>query len=315
MKTNNIIGSLLLFFFLSSTHTYAQKFTIPIFPDTQEALTKKRGMFFSQLEWLVTKKDSLNIPIVLHVGDLVNYDNFDQWELASVGMKMLDRSNIPYAIALGNHDTEAVGEFSGSAAPGNVNVNLRKTHKFNHYFPPRRFILQKGAFEKDKSDNSFYTFEAGGLKWIVITIEFCARENAVDWMDKILKQHPDHNAIVLTHYHLTSKGDICMNNAGYGDMNVSDIFENYIKPNKNVLMVLSGHVCYYASKVDEGSNGNKIYQLLQNYQGTDFGGGYLRLLDIDTKKGTITANFYSPYYEKTLGDEANVLFEEVKFIK
>lgn len=291
----------------------AQKFTIPVIPDTQENVTRKRGVFFSQIEWIAAKADSMKTPIALHVGDLVNFDNFDQWELASVGMRILDRANVPYAIALGNHDTGAVGEFSGSAAPGDVNVNLRNTQKFNYFFPVNRFPLQKGRFENNKSDNSYYTFRAGDVDWIVVTLEFCAREEAAQWMDKVLKEHPDHNAIILTHYHLTGRGGIAPNNAGYGDMKVIDIFEQYIKPNKNVLLVLSGHTVWSAWKIDQGTQGNNIYQILQDYQRKD--DGYIRLLDIDTEKGTISAKMYSPYLDKTLEDDSFFSFTDVKFIK
>lgn len=291
----------------------AQLFTIPVFPDTQSSMGHNRGVFFSQLEWVAAKADSLKTPIALHVGDLVNFNNFDHWELASVGMRILDRKDIPYAIALGNHDTGAVGEFTGSAAPGNTNANLRNTHKFNYFFPVTRFPLQKGRFEKNKSDNSYYTFLAGGVKWIVVTLEFCAREEAAQWMDRVLKEHPDHNAIILTHYHLTGKGEIGPNNAGYGDMKVIDIFEQYIKPNKNVLMVLSGHTCWSSWRVDDGTQGNPIYQILQDYQCKEE--GYIRLLDIDTQKGTITAKMYSPYLDKTLDDDSFFSFSDVKFIR
>ncbi|RNC63395.1 metallophosphoesterase [Proteiniphilum sp. X52] len=316
MKTNlnwNIafLGALLI---LAGNTASAQKFTIPVLPDTQESLTRQRGVFFSQIEWITAKADSLKTPMVLHVGDLVNFDNFDHWELGSVGMRVLDRANIPYAISLGNHDTGAVGMHSGSAAPGNVNVNLRNTQKFNYFFPVTRFPLQRGRFEKDKSDNSYYTFETGNVKWMVVTLEFCAREEAAQWMDKVLKEHPDRNAIILTHYHLTSKGEICDNNAGYGDMKVIDIFERYIKPNKNVLMVLSGHVCGSAWRVDRGTKGNDIYQILQNFQCKEE--GYLRLLDIDTEKGTISAKLYSPYLNKIRDDEKSAFsFSDVKFIR
>lgn len=291
----------------------AQKFTIPVIPDTQENVTRKRGVFFSQIEWIAAKADSMKTPIALHVGDLVNFDNFDQWELASVGMRILERANVPYAIALGNHDTGAVGEFSGSAAPGDVNVNLRNTQKFNYFFPVNRFPLQKGRFENNKSDNSYYTFRAGDVDWIVVTLEFCAREEAAQWMDKVLKEHPDHNAVILTHYHLTGRGGIAPNNAGYGDMKVIDIFEQYIKPNKNVLLVLSGHTVWSAWKIDQGTQGNNIYQILQDYQRKD--DGYIRLLDIDTEKGTISAKMYSPYLDKTLEDDSSFSFTDVKFIK
>ena len=311
-KTYIAVFGLLILLILSDI-SLAQKFTIPVIPDTQENVTRKRGIFFSQLEWIAAKADSLKAPIALHVGDLVNFNNFDQWELVSVGLKIFDRANIPYAISLGNHDTGAVGEFSGSAAPGDVNANLRNTHKFNYFFPVNRFPLQKGRFEKNKSDNAYYIFEAGGLKWIVVSLEFCAREVAAQWMDEVLKAHPNHNAIILTHFHLTGRGEISSSNAGYGDMKVIDIFEKYIKPNKNVLMVLSGHTCFTSWKVDKGDNGNDIYQMLQDYQCNDR--GYIRLLDIDPEKGTIDAKMYSPYYNETLDDVSKFSFSNVKFIR
>ncbi len=296
------------------THGCApSKFTIPVLPDTQESVTRHHEMFYSQMNWIARSKDSLKIPIALHVGDLVNFDTIPQYERASKGFATLDAVGLPYAIAVGNHDTEAVMHNSGSAAPGNVNENLRKTRKFNRFFPVTRFKLLKGTFESDKSDNQYQVFTAGGKKFLVVTLEFCARESAAQWMDKIIKQHPKHNVIVLTHYHLTPKGDIAQTNAGYGDMKVSDIFEKYIKPHKNVFLVLSGHVCFSSHRTDVGEKGNTIFQILSNYQcDRDNGGGYIRLLHFDTKKKTIHAQMYSPFYHKKLTGESDFVLENVK---
>ena len=151
------------------------------------------------------------------------------------------------------------------------------------------------------------------MKWIVVALEFCAREEAAQWMDRVLKAHSDHNAIILTHYHLTSQGKISPNNAGYGDMKVVDIFNKYIKPNQNVLLVLSGHVDGSAWRIDEGTGGNKIYQILQNYQHKEE--GYLRLLEIDTERGTVSARMYSPHLKKSMGGNTSFSFSGVKFIR
>ena len=175
-----------------------------------------------------------------------------------------------------------------------------------------RFTLQKGRFEENKSDNAYYIFKAGGLKWLVITLEFWAREAAVQWMDATLKKFPHHNAIILTHYHLDPDGTIAPSN-NIGDMNCADIFNRYIKRNPNVLMVLSGHVCSSAKRTDKGEHGNTIYQMLQNYQcGDDH---YIRLLDIDRQNKTITAKMYSPVTKQTLNDQSYFSFTEVHFIK
>ena len=309
------VGIIFCYLLTISLITNAQKFVIPVFPDTQGEVHLKMEMFYSQLNWIVQKKDSLNIPFVLHVGDVVNYNNITHWENASKGFKVLDHAGIAYAITLGNHDTEAVGENSGSAAPGNVNQNLRKTTKFNSLFPVKRFTAQKGRYEEGKSDNAWYTFQAGGLKWLVVTLEFCSRQGPVDWANTIVTKHPDYNVIILTHYHLNPNGDISERNAGYGDLSPEQIYDQLIKKYANILLVLSGHVTSSSWRNDKGENGNRIYQILQDYQDEDMGDGYLRLLEIDPDKKMISAKIYSPYSNKEKLDGSMIHFSGVKFIK
>jgi len=293
----------------------AQKFTLPVLPDTQVEVDVKPEMLYSQLRWIAANKTVLKIPIVLHVGDIVNYDNWEHWHRASKIFEVLDSAKMPYALTLGNHDTEAVGFHNGGAAPGNVNANLRKTTKFNTSFPVKRFTAQAGRYEPNKSDNAFYTFKAGGLKWLVLTLEFCARQGPVDWANTVIDEYPKHNVIILTHYHLTPKGEINQTNAGYGDLTNQAIYDQMIKKHQNVLFVLSGHVVTSAHRTDVGDKGNTIYQLLQNYQSLDYGGGYIRLLEIDPKAGTLAASMYSPYYNITKKDESQFSISGIKFIK
>src|SRR5690554_6821131 len=126
----SLVALLLVVFYANG-----QKFTIPVMPDTQGEVWNREDMFYSRFNWVVEHKDSLNIPFVLHVGDIVDFDNHAHWEVADKGFQILDKAGIDYVVCLGNHDTEAVGENTGSAAPGNTNLNLRKTEKFNSYFP------------------------------------------------------------------------------------------------------------------------------------------------------------------------------------
>ncbi|RYX83729.1 metallophosphoesterase [bacterium] len=293
----------------------AKPFTIPVLPDTQIAVRARPEMLNSQLDWIVQNKKALKIPLVLHVGDIVDWDNIKQWETADKSFEVLDKARIPYALAVGNHDTAAVGEFSGSAAPGNVNLNLRNTAKFNQFFPTKRFKAQKGRYEEGKSDNAFYTFKAQGLNWMVVTLEFCARQGPVDWANQVIAAHPHHNVIILTHFHLTSKGEINQNNAGYGNLTTQSIYDQMIKKHANILLVLSGHVDSSAWRTDKGEQGNTIYQILQDYQSSDSGGGYIRLLEIDPEKGTLSAQMYSPFYSKTREDDSKFSFSDMKFIR
>jgi len=305
---------LIFIFLLISRIGFAQKFVLAILPDTQCEVNYEPGMFTSQLQWIVDKKDSLNIPFVLHVGDIVDFNNTCQYEKASEGFKILDHAGIPYALTLGNHDTNAVGENSGSAAPGNTNTNLRTTKRFNTYYPVKRLIAQKGRFEKDKSDNAYYTFKAGGLNWLVLAIEFCARPEPLKWAAQVITKHPKHNVIILTHYHLNAKGLIGQDNAGYGNLSPLNVYDQLIKQYANVRLVISGHTGSSAHRDDIGVKGNHIYQVLQDYQGENKGGGYIRLLEIDPATGTMSAKMYSPYLKLTKNDDSQFAFTGVEFV-
>lgn len=87
------------------------------------------------------------------------------------------------------------------------------------------------------------------------------------------------------------------------------------------MFVFSGHVLNDGTGmlVSEGIHGNKVYQMLANYQGgvegTENGGnGFLRLIKIDPRNSTISVQTYSPYVNKykTESDQ-QFTFEKVKF--
>jgi len=52
----------------------------------------------------------------------------------------------------------------------------------------------------------------------------------------------------------------------------------------------------------------------QNYQEQDNGGGYIRLLEIDPSKGTISAKMYSPFYKISKDDKSQYSFSGVNFV-
>ena len=93
MKTLN---ALLLFLFFS-LGLNAQKFTIPVFPDPQSEVDERMDMFESQVDWIVKNREKLNMPIVLCVGDLANFDNFTHWDKASQQFEKFDKIRLPYA--------------------------------------------------------------------------------------------------------------------------------------------------------------------------------------------------------------------------
>ncbi len=292
-------------------NAFAQKFTIAVLPDTQNEVQQNLEMFNTQLQWIVDKKDSLNIPIVLHVGDIVNSADAQQWGNASESFKILEKAGIPYVLAVGNHDAEVYGDKSARSVPGNARLDIRKTEKFNSYFPATRMTAQKGRYEEGKSDNAFYIFSSGGLDWLVLSMEFCARVGVVRWADKVVAEHPNHNVIILTHYFLNPSGDIS-ELFDYGELSPYEINEILVEKYPNILMVLCGHTGSSTWRNERGANGNRVYEILQDYQGENMGDGYIRLLEVDPERKTISGKIYSPYNKKEK-KEAQIWFLKVDF--
>ena len=181
-------------------------FTLAVLPDVQQETAGPRLQ--NRLQWLADHRAELNLAMVLQCGDLMNFNADPQYAHQSEALKVLDNAGIPYATTIGNHDTAAVKVDGGSAAPGNVNANLRNTAKYNAYFPVARYKRLAGTYEPGKIDNSYHTFTAGGLNWLVLILELWPRTGAVDWAKTVVAAHPDCNVILLTHAYLNKDGTI-----------------------------------------------------------------------------------------------------------
>lgn len=289
-------------------------FSIAVIGDTQNEVYPSSGPQFSnRTTWLATNKDSLRLRYVVHTGDVVNWGWLDasQYSRAKAAMSKLTGAGLPWSVAVGNHDTRAVGwngiknstGYGGSAYEGNpecpvrlsvkecdTGLLVRRTDEFNAAFPVSGLRRLGGTFERNKIDNAWTTFTANNTKWLVLNLEFAPRRSAVEWARTVVASHPDHNVILLTHFYLGSKAQISTSNAGYGETSGKYIYDEIVSKYANVKIVLSGHTGAYTSRTDT-NNGNTTV----SYLGNDLGGGNnpVRILTIDTASGKVTSTVYS----------------------
>ncbi|MBI4979266.1 MAG: RICIN domain-containing protein [Spirochaetes bacterium] len=298
----------------------ASKFMLAVMPDTQSEVCVGPGntptKFFAMTRWLTNIRSASNLQFVITVGDNINWTTPDEymWKNLSNGYRDLDIAGMNYALALGNHDTHAVATNGGSARPGDTHALLRETPEFNRYFPVSRFKAQKGRYQTGKSDNAFYTFTAGGLNWLVLSLELWARQGAVDWAKTVLANpaYTNHNVIITMHSYLNSDGSIYSGNGGYGDMTSRAIYDQLVSQYANVRMVVCGHVGSSAHRTDVGAKGNTVYQILQDYQGEN--NGWVRLIEVDTSAKTMKFWMYSPYLKQGRSDSSTFSFSGVNFV-
>ncbi len=275
-------------------------FSFAAMPDTQqEVLSTKDTRFANRTNWLVQQRTALDLRWVAHSGDVHNWDTpaHDQYEVSSKAMKVLEDANIPYTLTIGNHDTMATGTGGGARDATKTRILQRDTTTFNTYYNASRYGVVSGAFEANKVDNIYATYNAGGLKWMVLVLELWPRQTVVDWAKTVVASHPDHNVIVATHDFISEGG--IEQGAGYGELTPQQVFDQMVSVYPNVKMTISGHTGYASNRVLTGKNGNKIYSFLQTFHSNTT--NPVRLFTIDTQADTIKTWIYAPYTDTTYG--------------
>jgi hypothetical protein len=199
---------------------------------------------------------------------------------------------------------------------------LRKTSQsrvsqFSRYFPPSRFTknpLYEAYFESEKeghfreagkTENYYLFFQASGMDFLVITLEFKPRDEAIAWANQVVERYPGHRIIVVTHGYLTKKGRLSESD-GYlvkGNSGKA-IWEKFVSRHSNIFLVLSGHAGE-SRLTSEGRHGNLVHQIQSDYWYFDLprikaGSGFLRILTFRPGKDRIQVETYSPVLDEFL---------------
>lgn len=185
-------------------------------------------------------------------------------------------------------------------------------------------------------DNYYINFRSGDTDWMVLNLEFGPSDEALQWADSIVGIHPDKLVILNTHAYLycdstLHDGKDWWRPQGYGigkesGRTVNDgagIWEKLLLKHRNVIAVFCGHVLKsgVGTLVSIGKEGNKVYQMLANYQrgveGSRLGGeGYLRIVTFNRKTREIDVKTYSTWNKAYHPSEHhNFKFREVDFDK
>jgi hypothetical protein len=270
----------------------ASDFTLIVLPDTQHYSDEYPEIYAAQTQWILANRDALNIVFVSHVGDIVQHDDQDEteWQAADAAMSLLD-GVVPYGVLPGNHDMQVGGD----------------AIYYEQYFPSSRF--EKYSWWGGSYDDNRYNyqlFSAGGDDYVILHMQYCPTDAGMTWANDVLAEWPERKGIVTTHSYLSTDASFmkhCQNKSN-GDVNGAQMWNRLIKKNRNVFMVLAGHIPGFARR-DE-FEGRAVYQLLSDYQDFPLGGsGYLRIMTFEPQNDRIHVSTYSPYLDEYLEDNGN----------
>ena len=270
-----------------------KSFSIVLLPDTQNYSERYPETYIAQTLWIRKQREVDNIKFVIHLGDLVqNATKEPEWLNAHRAMTILD-GVVPYSTVPGNHD---------------LVLSKRDATLYNKYFSPARFKDRPwyGGHMGKTNENNFCTFESSGLKFLVISLEFSPRDEALDWAAEVAGKHPNHLVILATHCYLRPKGrdTVCASDYKIEGNSGEEIWQNLVRKTPNIFFVISGHVVGIGMQTSTNDAGRPVLEMLADYQGKPNGGnGWLRSLKFVPSENKIHVKTYSPLLNQTNEDE------------
>jgi hypothetical protein len=283
--------------------------------------------------WIEANIDTLNIKMVVCVGDLVHnnekitndYDGNQptqrQWEGAARAFERLN-GKVPYIAATGNHDYSIDRE-------GN------RTSRYNEFFRIEANHLNHKALVQNTRDesgqptlaNAAYELKnLNGKDYLFMTVEYGPRDTVITWAKKVaaMPQYKNHRVVLITHNYLSAQDKLSTAEIKWlywepyreDDMiakaphvtlpkanNGKQIFDKLVSPSTNIEMVLSGHFSGEGYRKAQNDGGKTVHEIMFDAQSMGGGGrngnggdGWLRILEFFPDTKTVKVRTFSPFF-------------------
>lgn len=279
----------------------AEGFSIVAMSDSHMSLVAEMN------QWIVKNKERLNIQHVLHLGDVIGIGSIpSNMTYADTSFGILDYSNIPYQICMGNHEYDSY-----------LVVDRADTGWLTK-FPQTRYTSKNwwngGFYDATHTANHYNIININGMDWLFMCLEFGPRDEVLTWANEILTANSTKKCILSTHCYLYSDntrvtGEDHANPKSktyYPDITGTindgeDIWNNLVKLHDNIILVQSGHIVYPPNDVylsayrsDVSNGGQVVHQTFANWQDapTDYR-GWLRVITIYPLSNSMKIRTYS----------------------
>ncbi len=208
---------------------------------------------------------------------------------AIAGYRLLAKADIPFGVAPGNHDYDAM--WSAEGFPPNMSLKPQEITMT----PEALGMLHIGGLDNFRSvfgdDSGFFKgkdwyvasfrgganaaqiFEAGGYRFLNITLEMAADNEVLAWASSVIGSYPGLPTMITTHDYLDTNGARRANPIvdlpridPEGHNTAEQVWDNLISQHDQIFMVLCGHHHGQSRRVDKNQFGHEVYQILADYQ-------------------------------------------------
>ena len=256
------------------------------------------------------------------------------------GFRIINDTGIPFSVAPGNHDYDAIWSVAGYPPKRGViyselnltveDMGILHIGGLDNF---RRVFGNSSEFFKDKpwyidsyngGANSAQRFFAGGYDFLHIAIEMQPGDQVIAWVESVLADNPGLPTILTTHDYLNRKGERLPHpllDLTYVDPkfhnSAEQLWQKLISRHDQIFLVLSGHHYGQSQRVDANIFGHQVFQVMADYQErgrvgyevgrtdsrTGIGDGWFRLMEFDfeTTPARVRVKTFSSYFKKYSG--------------
>ncbi|RFP26163.1 modulator protein [Duganella sp. BJB488] len=298
--------------------TRISSFALAVLPDTQfysryatssESSQYERHYgtepYAAQTSWVARNAQALNIPFLIHLGDVVDQvGKPEQWKVADGAMQVLEAAKVPYSILAGNHDVLNDIDFDSDPAKGTDTQRVLANEPYLQWFGARRAQRQATFGARDSTGfHEYHIFTAQDQQFLVLSLSWRISDAGIAWARKVLADHPTLPAILVNHQLLNIAPDaVSPLETGYGKM----LWEKLIRDNDQIFMTLNGHHHGGARLTKTNDFGNAVEEMVVDYQMAYQGGnGLMRLYEFDLTNNQIKVLSFSPWVPMKPADTLN----------
>jgi hypothetical protein len=311
----------------------AVDFSIAAMSDTQYTVESfaSPSTFARQTGWVAAHKNdpAYNFAFLTHQGDMLRrgYSDF-QAGVAADALQKLDDAAIPYAVAIGNHDYDNQFDDLDHHVSS---ANFAKYFGDARYAPQRdvaHTLSEYGSSLDQRNHYHVFTAGPGGQRFLVLSLEWQIPTAARQWGQSVIDAHPQLPVILITHEYLSGSAGsrttaTPVDAAAIGAQNGESIYNNFVSPNPQIFMVVSGHTGATWNRAVTTSLGQTVYEVAADFEGSkpNGGDGWLETLRFDLgdpstgRLGSLTITQVQPTSDTTQQVGASTTYANIDFAK
>lgn len=277
---------------------------IIVMGDTQEYTRNEWSLYYYNvsLNWIATQSKYYAIQAMLQTGDITSDNTIQQWE-NYYGVTAKLPKEITVISCIGNHD------YTWDSSQYIVDRDSTYYSKFTSL--PNTTASICAAYERGRMENIVVELSINNQVFRVLTLEYGPRIPVMEWAKEQI-YNDDHNYIILTHEHLTSKGErdakyMAGNQFSDNPQSPETVWNDLMFPYSNVKCLLCGHNGFSKVLFSENKYGVQTPQILFNIQYLENGGnGYVEVWEFPKNSRDVYLFVYDTMNRKIVEERIKI---------